>query len=239
MDRVAPTRRPAGRPQGGQRWEDLAFLHWRAPAELIQATLPPGLQVDTCDGSAWLGLVPFRMEAVRPWRIWPKALAFRFPELNLRTYVHRDGEGPGVWFYSLEAASWLAVQAARIGWGLPYHHARMQAHRAGEAVTYQSVRRRGDARLELAYQIGQRLPPSDPASLEFFLFERYLLYSQHRGRLYRGQVHHPPYGVHAARVERLTSSILQAAGLPGDGPPALAHFSPGVEVEIFPLRRLA
>ncbi|MEZ4472689.1 MAG: DUF2071 domain-containing protein [bacterium] len=236
MDRVAPTRRPAGRPQGWQSWRELAFLHWPVPAEILRPTLPPGLELDTYDGVAWVGVVPFLMEGVRPWRIWPKFLAFRFPELNLRTYVHRGGADPGVWFYSLDAASWLAVQAARIGWSLPYFHATLGLQREGDRVTYTSRRRRGRAHLDLTYRIGDALPPSDPASLEFFLFERYLLYSWHRGRLYRGQVHHPPYGVHGVEVERLDQSLLSAAGLPGENPPVLAHFSPGVDVEIFPLR---
>ncbi len=235
VDRIAPTRRPDGRPQGFQRWTRLAFLHWPVPVEAVRPLVPAELELDLHDGVLWVGVVPFLMEGVRPWRIWPKSLAFRFLETNLRTYVVHRGE-PGVWFFSLEAASWLAVQAARLGWGLPYHHARMAETPEGDATHYTTTRRSG-AGLDLTYRVTTERGPSKPGTLEFFLFERYLLFSQHRGRIMRGQVHHAPYPVWDAEVLGCTESLFAAAGLPPvAGPPPLAHFSPGVDVEIFPLK---
>ena len=107
---------------------------------------------------------------------------------------------------------------------------------AGSARTYQSVRRRAPAALDLACRITTPCGPSLPGSQAFFLFERYLLFSQHRGRIHRGQVHHPPYEVWKVEVERCTESLFAAVGLTAVGPPPLAHFSPGVAVEIYPLK---
>lgn len=236
IDRVAPTRRPPGKAIGWQSWRDLLFVHWPIPVEALRPLIPAPLAIDTHDGVAWIGVVPFSMQGVRPWRWWPKAFAFEFLECNLRTYVHLDGADPGVWFFSLEAASWLAVQAARIGWSLPYHHARMGCERAGDTFDYRSARRSDGARFDARWTVGEALSPADPASLEFFLFERYYLYSARRGRLKRGQVHHAPYPVQRATVERCEETLIAAAGLPApQGPPPLAHFSAGVDVDIFDL----
>jgi uncharacterized protein YqjF (DUF2071 family) len=142
IDRIAPTRRPAGEVRGYQRWRDLLFLHWIVPEQALRALVPASLQIDTYGGNAYVGLVPFLMLGVRP--AWlPEQLGFDFLEANLRTYVHVDGRDPGVYFFSLEAASWLAVRAARLGWGLPYHHARMRMEKADGCIAYESRRRSG------------------------------------------------------------------------------------------------
>lgn len=236
MDRVAPTRRPEGRPIGWQSWRDLLFVHWPMPVDALRPLVPEPLALDTHAGVAWVGVVPFLMQGVRPWRWWPKSLGFEFLECNLRTYVHLDGADPGVWFFSLEAASWLAVHAARIGWSLPYHHARMRSAQTDGRFDYLTERRSDGARFAARWTVGDARPPADPASLEFFLFERYFLYSARRGRLKRGQVHHPPYPVRAAHIERCEESLIAAAGLPAPhGAPPLSHFSAGVDVDIFAL----
>ena len=140
MDRVTPTRRPEGENAGTQRWRDLLFMHWPVPVELVRPLVPKRLSLDLFEGQLYVGLVPFAMHEVAP--SWlPGALAFDFLECNLRTYVHLDGEEPGVWFFSLEAASWLAVQAARAGWGLPYHHAAMTSVLDRGHRVYETVRR--------------------------------------------------------------------------------------------------
>lgn len=232
LDRLSPTQRPAGANAGTQRWRELLFVHWRVPLDAVRPRVPSELELDAWDGDAWVGLVPFRMEAIRT--AWmPRATAMDFLELNARTYVHHRGR-PGVWFFSLEASSWLAVQAARTMWSLPYHHARMQVEREGERVRYASTRRAGGARFEVDYEIGERLGPSQPGTLEHFLLERYLLFAHRRGRILEGQVHHTPYVAHRARVDRIHDDLLAAAGLPRpDRAPELAHASPGVEVEVF------
>src|SRR5215212_7393217 len=124
MDRIAPTRRPEDRPAGFQRWRHLLFLHWEVPAAAVQALLPAELDVDTFEGRAYVGVVPFTMRDVSPW--WSPSVPgiSNFDELNVRTYVHYKGSEPGVWFFSLDAASTLAVAAARAGWSLPYYRAK-------------------------------------------------------------------------------------------------------------------
>lgn len=239
MDRHSPTLRPEGRNDGTQKWRDLLFVHWPVPAEAVAALLPPRLSLDLWQGVAYVGLVPFAMQDVAP--SWlPDAMAFTFLECNLRTYVHLDGEAPGVWFFSLEAASWLAVQAARAGWNLPYYFARMQREEQEGAHHYRTERRSmPHALLDVRYRVGEALGPSQPDTLEYFLLERYLLYSLHRGRLFRGQVHHTPYPAHRAEVLALEESLFSAAGLPAaEGLPPLQHFSPGVDVEVFALEEV-
>ncbi|HVV81584.1 MAG TPA: DUF2071 domain-containing protein [Kofleriaceae bacterium] len=236
LDRVLPGRRPAGRPAGYQRWRELAFVHWSFPADAVRALVPRSLELDLWDGRAWVGLVPFRMEATRS-RWMPRFLGLDFLETNLRTYVHAGGM-PGVYFFSLEASSWLAVKAARFAWGLPYFHARMDVERVGARVTYASRRRKpagagGAAALELAYDVGDPLGPSEVGTLQHFLVERYHLFVEKKGRLRRGQVHHAPYPVRSATIASRSEGLLAAAGLPGGAKLETVHYSDGVEVEVF------
>ncbi len=237
LDRVTPARRPTGcRVAGHQRWRNLLFLHWPVPVAAMRAAVPDELELDLWEGQALVGIVPFEMKDIRP--AWlPRALALDFLEANVRTYVHHRGE-PGVFFLSLEASSRLAVQAARWGWGLPYHHARMHTTHAAGEIAYTSQRRR-DARasLHVRYLPDAHLGPSPVGTLEHFLLERYLLFVRRRGRIFRGQVHHAPYP--AQRVELLLAEtgLFAAAGLPFPaGAPQHAHFAAGLDVEVFGLR---
>jgi uncharacterized protein YqjF (DUF2071 family) len=233
LDRLAPTRRPEGKNAGTQSWRDLLFVHWSVPVDAVRPLVPAELELDPWDGRMWVGAVPFVMKDIRAW--WqPKAVALDFLELNLRTYVHHRGR-PGVWFFSLEASSWLAVKAARASWNLPYHHARMSTERDGDRVRYASRRRgSGGPELTVDYHIGEPLGPSEPGTLEHFLLERYLLFAWKGGRVLEGQVSHPPYFAHRADVETIHDELVAAAKLPPTkSPPELAHFSPGVDVEVF------
>lgn len=240
VDRVAPTRRPPGAPQGFQQWRHLLFLHWEVPLAVLRPLIPPALQVDTYEGRAFVGLVPFTMRNVRAHRFLPAVPGTaNFHETNVRTYVLRDGREPGVWFFSLDAANRLAVLAARTFFHLPYYYADMDLQVDGARVRYRSQRRGGAAGLQLSYEIGEPLPRSEPGTLQFFLAERYYLYTLDRQqRLLRGQVHHRPYPLHAARVAQLDQSLLGAAAVTPDRELPLKLYSPGVDVEIFELRAL-
>ena len=130
IDRIAPARRPAGRPAGCQRWRSLLFLHWPVPAVVLRPLVPPGLAIDLYDGLGYVGLTPFLVRGARPAGV-PEALSLDFLEANVRTYVRVDGREPGVYFFSLDAASLIAVLGARLGLGLPYFPARMRARRRG------------------------------------------------------------------------------------------------------------
>jgi len=238
--RVAPTRRPAGEAQGFQQWRHLLFVHWEVPLSVLRPLIPPALQVDTYEGRAFVGLVPFTMRGVRAHRFLPAVPgAADFHETNVRTYVLREGRDPGVWFFSLDAANRLAVFAARTFFHLPYYHADMDLQVDGAQVRYRSERRSGAARLQLSYEIGARLPPSEPGTLQFFLAERYYLYTvDRRQRLVRGQVHHPPYPLYTASVEHLEESLLSAAAVSAASELPLKLYSPGVDVEVFALARV-
>lgn len=244
MDRIAPTRRPKGPPDGFHCWRTLLFLHWEVPAEEIQKLISPHLTVDTFDGRAFVGLVPFTMHDIRPTRHLPPIPGVSaFHETNVRTYVHHKGKDPGVWFFSLDAANALAVTAARVGWHLPYFWADMTLDQEGDQIHYTTRRRYPEptpAELTVDWTIGPSLGTAAPDTLEHFLCERYFLYSTDRyGDLFRGQVHHPPYPLHSAVVDHMKQSMLKAAGFPVPGPPDLpAYYSPGVDVEVFELLRV-
>jgi len=232
LDRESPTRRPNEPRSGTQRWRELLFLHWSFPVDDVRALVPPNLAIDTWGGRAWVGLVPFAMHDVRA-AFMPRGSGLDFLETNVRTYVVHEGV-PGVYFFSLEAGSLLAVLAARIGWGLPYHHADMDARRRGRSFAYVSRRRRDPlARLRVDWEIGEALGPSALGTFEHFLLERYVLYASRRGELHRGRVHHAPYPAARARVLRLEDGLVRAAGLRPRGAPEAVHYAEGVDVEVF------
>lgn len=212
-----------------QRWTSLAFIHWRLDPERIQRTLPPGFQVEKFEGAAYLGLVPFRMNDVRLRGPWP--FPHNFCETNLRTYViGPDGE-TGVWFYSLEANDLLAVIGARLWYGLPYFHAKMELHEHTTGCYGETERirvRNGYAQYRVAAQDDLRV--AKEGTLEHFLLERYRLYSQKRGRVWAGMVRHDPYTYCSAKILDLHQSLSLQAGLEV-GEPDLCHWSPGVTVE--------
>lgn len=197
-----------------QRWENLLFMHWEMDPEIIQLTLPDGLQVDTFQDRAYLGIVPFFMKGIRPRFLPPVPGLSSFLELNLRTYVHDRHGRPGVWFYSLDANQWLAVKIARGVFSLPYFHARMSATLdARNGIEFRSRRPRSIDQV-FHYKPEVPLGRAAPGSLEFFLTERYLLFSYNpRGkRLFMGQVHHEPYPLATARVSSYSKELFTLNG---------------------------
>ena len=226
-----------------QRWRDLLFLHWEYSAAAIQETLPDGLFVDTFGGKAYLGIVPFFMENIRP-RFLPVVPGLsNFMEMNARTYVYDRAGVPGVWFYSLDANQRLAVAIARRFFHLPYERAEMQSQRtASGTIRYRSERSGVDANsgcCVFEYAAGTEWPSPSPESLEFFLVERYRLYAASRGRLWRGAVLHEPYPLCRADVTMWDERLLTLDGFPSTGrPPDHVIMSHGVDVTVFPLQRV-
>lgn len=224
-----------------QSWRLLGFLHWEIEAAALGRLVPEPLTLDTFEGRAFVGLVPFTMQGVRP--AWAPALPFlsRFHEANVRTYVHLQGREPGVLFLSLDAASRLAVIGARAVWKLPYHFARMGLDPGqGGRVAYTSERlwpgpTPAGCRLVYGPRDGRAPARASPGGLEHFLAERYVLYTTARGRLLRGRVHHAPYPLQVGECPALEENLLAAAGIARGGGPPLVHYSAGVDVEVFPL----
>jgi uncharacterized protein YqjF (DUF2071 family) len=225
--------RPEGKASGMQNWRELLFSHWTFPLDVLRPLVPAELELDPWNGEAFVGAVPFLMRDVRP-RWLPRAFALDFLELNIRTYV-RYRDRPGVYFFSLEASSLLAVKAARWGWGLPYFHAKMSHGVDGDIMSFDSRRKDRAAPSHLArYRLGALLGPSLPGSLEYFLLERYLLFTVKRGQVYEGQVHHVPYPAQAVELLELTDGLVAATGLPDPARrPDLVHYAAGVDVEVF------
>ncbi len=221
-----------------QRWEHLLFLHWSVEPDLIQRTIPPGLHADTFDSTGWLGLVPFAMRGVRPTGLPAVAPISNFLELNVRTYVHDDRGVPGVCFYSLDCNQSLAVLIARIFFGLPYQHAKMQAD-FGPVIDYRSTRRGTSEESRFVWRPEGAARIAAPGSLEFFLLERYHLYSSRGGQLYRGTVAHQPYEFRDANVDQFSTIPATLAGFENLAPqPRHICHADGVAVRILGLERL-
>jgi uncharacterized protein YqjF (DUF2071 family) len=215
------------------RWCDLAFLHWAVDPAVVQPLLPAGLELDTFDGKAWIGVVPFRMEDVRL-RFSPNIPGMSaFPELNVRTYA-RVGERTGVWFFSFDATNRVAVRGARTLFNLPYYDAEMRVERQGDAIHYQSKRVHPDAppaEFVASYAPAGDVFESQPGTLEYFLVERYCLFLvTQSGDLGYLDVHHHPWPLQPATVRIETNTMAAATGitLPPEAP--LAHFARDLEV---------
>lgn len=192
-------------------WRHLLFLHWRVDKDLMQALLPEGLAVDTFDGNAWIGLVPFMMDQTRPYGIPGLPTISRFYECNVRTYVLKDGV-PGVWFFSLDAASRLAVFGGRNFWKLNYIHANFDVTINGDEVDY-GLRRRDGTSTRIRWHAGRELPPSESGSLRHFLTDRCYLYAGRDGRLWRSGVYHEPWRLREAELLGLDDQLVNHAGI--------------------------
>lgn len=222
-----------------QTWHDLLFAHWPIPASELRPLIPPELSLQTFDGNAWLGLVPFRMTGVmrRPLPDLPWISAFA--ELNLRTYVEFEGK-PGVWFLSLDAANPLAVWAARRFFHLPYFLARMRVTRRNGEILYRSVRRHDPVGLTFEGRYGPGSEPYEAAAgdLDHWLTERYCLYAAGRdGRIYRTDVHHRPWPLQEAWAEIGRNELAGPHALSCEGPPML-HFSRRLDVRVWSPERV-
>lgn len=235
-DRLAARKRPEGPAVLHMHWTDLLFLHWAWDAEGIQRTLPAGLQADVFDGRAWLGVVPFFMRRVHPCGLPCLPGLSDFLELNVRTYVF-DAQGvPGVWFYSLVCNQPVAVEMARRLFHLNYVHARMRAERRLAGLHY-TAERQGKAVYH--YRPRGSTQRATPGSLEFFLLERYVLFSTDRKkRIFSGRVHHQPYDYGPAEVRQWSFLPATEDGFvhPGRPPDHICTSRP-VAVEAWPIRR--
>jgi len=223
-------------------WHDLLFMHWPVPEDTLRPLLPSALDLETFDGSAWLGIAPFHMSGVRP-RFLPSVPPLsNFPELNLRTYVTAGGK-PGIWFFALDAGNPIAVRLARATFHLPYFDAEMYCSLEDDEVRYRSVRtHRGAPEAEFAARyrpVGEPFE-SRPGSLENFLTERYCLYAADgKGNVRRGDIHHRlwPLQPAEAEVERLAMTGQIGVSLPDTEP--VLHFSERLDVLAWLPRRVA
>jgi uncharacterized protein len=227
------------RPVMLHRWENLSFLHWPYAAEDVQGLLPSGLEVDTFDGAAWIGLIPFRLTVTLP-GIPAMPWLSSCPEINVRTYVRGPDGRSGIWFFSLEASGLSAVLTARKWYGLPYRWAGMRLDRRENTVWYESRRRwRGRRPREvISLAVDDPVAPRDLDPLETFLTARWRLYSPRGTGLAATQVEHDPWPVHRARALCVRDELIPALGLAEPEGPPRALFSPGVWVRFAPRRQV-
>jgi uncharacterized protein YqjF (DUF2071 family) len=225
---------PVARAAMVQWWDELTFLHWRYSPDEVQRLLPAGLEVETCDGSAWVGLVPFFLRVGLP-GVPPVPWLSEFAETNVRTYVRSSDGEPGVWFFSLDAARLGAVLVARSTYRLPYFWSHMRLERTGGCISYECRRRwpgpRG-AQSRVAVDIGEQFEPTELDELDHFLTARWALYSAPRSGLHHARAFHDPWPLHRGQVRHLDDELIVAAGLSAPRGEPLVHYSPSVEVRI-------
>ncbi len=241
IDRLSLRERPRGFPIMHQNWGKLLFMHWTIDEKLLRPLIPAQLSIDSFDGSVWIGVIPFTMWGIRASFLPPIPGTSAFHELNVRTYVTFNGT-PGVWFFSLDAANRLAVWAARKFYNLPYFNAQMSLDQIDKTVHYSSTRqdtRGAPAELKATWAIGEHLPRSSPGSIEFFLTERYCLYSERDAKLYRAQIHHQPWPLQAAKLNSFSSTMIESLGVSTPPGEPLLHYAEELSIDIWPLKKVA
>lgn len=218
-----------------QIWNDLLFAHWPVPVDALRPLVPSVLPLDTFNGRCWVAVTPFHMTGVRPRWVPPVPGFSAFPELNVRTYVNY-GEKPGVFFFSLDAASAIASQAARLSYHLPYFWARMNVAREGEWIRYKCVRSRS-AQFEGRYRAASAVQLRSPGTLEHWLTERYCLYTVVRNSVFRAEIHHQQWPLQDAEAEIAVNTMASASQIDLPEIPPLLHFSKRLRVLVWPLKR--
>jgi hypothetical protein len=209
----------------GQTWENLLFAHWPVPRHVLRPHVPERLELEEHDGSAWIGLTPFRIKGLRLRGALPLPLLSSFDELNCRTYV-RAGDRPGIWFFSLDASSRAAVAVARSTYRLPYRHAGIDVSHDGFRAETE-----GSGSFRARYH-GVGMPaPAKGGTLEHFLAERYCLYAGDGAM--RAEIHHAPWPLQPAEAEVEHRGI---APVELEGEP-ICHYSHRLDVVIWSLER--
>lgn len=239
IDRLSIRERPKGQQVMHQKWGKLLFMHWRVDPALLRPLIPAPLEIDTFEDSAWIAIVPFTMWDIRAFPPYIPALPAlnAMHELNVRTYVHLNGT-PGVWFFSLDCNNAAAVFAARTFFYLPYYNADIDLTQHDATINYSLTRTDEPvAGFAATWTVGAPLPQSQPDSLEFFLTERYCLFSEHKGTLYQSRIHHSPWPLQSATLDSHSSTMIEALGLTEPTEAPLLHYAEELAVDIWMLQR--
>jgi uncharacterized protein YqjF (DUF2071 family) len=242
IDRLSIRKRPRDRtPIMQQTWGKLLFMHWRLPFDALRRAVPDQLSIDTYDGEAWVSVTPFTIWGMRASFLPPVPGFSEMHELNVRTYVHYKGV-PGIYFFSLDASSALAVLGARTFFLVPYFTAGMSLKQRGRRIDYHSRRTHANApraEFDASYEFGDLLGESRPGSLEFFLAERYCFYTvSDSGGVYRCRINHAPWKLRDATISPFKSSMIESHRLPTPTDAPLLHYSEELIVDVWTLERL-
>ncbi|PYQ33933.1 MAG: hypothetical protein DMF57_07825 [Acidobacteria bacterium] len=244
LDRIAPTREPDAPVVMHQNWHHLLFLHWPIPPAELQRLIPAELTIDTFEGNGYVSLVAFTLTGVRPVLTPPLPWISSFHEVNVRTYVHNRGRDPGIWFFSLDASSAIAVAAARAAYKLPYFQSQIDFLASSDPIpTIDFAAHRTDpggptpANARIQYRAMEGIVThAAPGTIEHFLVERYILYTiDDEHRLRRARVHHEPYPLQRAEVLGLDETLIWAAGIRRSEGHPLRHYAREVNVKVYPL----
>lgn len=231
---ITARQRPVGRAILTQKWDDLFFIHWKCDAAEIQKRLPAGLFVDTFNGEAFLSIIGFQMSAIRPFGLPAVPFLSSLNELNVRTYVRTADGKPGIYFFSLDCDHWLAVKIAQLAFGLNYKYAQLMWASKGNQFSCKRLNVANGANYSWAPQGSPTT--AAPGTLEFFLLERYIFFTERKKQLWAGQVYHAPYVFTSANLQEWSEAPFEWNQLlPTHSAPHLVHACRGVAIEAFPL----
>ncbi|GCF09429.1 YqjF family protein [Dictyobacter arantiisoli] len=223
-----------------QNWHDLLFAHWPIAPDKLRPLMPASFELDTFEGEAWVGVVPFRMSAVRPRGIPPIPALSYFPELNVRTYVTIDGK-PGVYFFSLDAGNPIAVAIARSVFHLPYFNAQMTCQRVDDTIYYRSQRthRRAASAVFIArYRPTGAIDYARRHSLASWLTDRYCLYTNVNTQIYRANIHHLPWPLQPAELDMTLDTMALSHKIPLSDTAPLLYYTHRLDVLVWPVQRI-
>ncbi len=221
-----------------QTWSDLLFASWPVEVAQLRPLVPSLLPIDLYEGSAWVSITPFRMSQIRGRFLPPLPLFSSFHELNVRTYVKIENK-PGVFFFSLDASSLVAAMGARALYRLPYYHARAFVETVEDEVRFSSVRLAGaEADFEARYAPASEARSSQRGTLENWLTERYCLYTESGGALFRAEIHHLPWPLQDARADIRVNTMAEAAGFELPQREPVLQFASRLKVFVWPLHRV-
>jgi uncharacterized protein len=241
LERLAIRERPDGQPLMHQKWGKLLFMHWRIEEAELRPLIPEQLEIDTFDGSAWIGIIPFTMWDIRAFPPYLPAVPglSSAHELNVRTYVHYN-RVPGVWFFSLDCNSTAAVMGARAFYHLPYFNANIDLEQHLHTVDY-ALKRTDDppAYFTGSWNIGETIPFAHPDSLEFFLTERYCLYAENDCELYSARIFHQPWPLHRATVNFYDATMIEALGLKSRVGGPVLNYCEEIEVDVWGIHKVS
>jgi len=223
-----------------QTWENLLFMHWRMSPDLLRPLVPDFLEIDLYDDNAWISLVALTVQDASPAMGIPLPWLSFFHQVNIRTYVHRDGMA-GIWLLSTDVDSQLMVAVARRFFHLPYFLASCHETHLSGTHRWEVIRRRAypPAELSLACRQGDLLGETEPGRVEFFLLDRYAVYAAEGARLFRGRVHHKPWTIWGGTVKKYRSNMIEVLGIPAPEGEARVHFARSMpQVRVWPMEEL-